>query len=109
MENVEAAPVPNVQGYAVSDVLIRDHWVGGETSRLRRFSFGTTDGRALPIKTLALHRPDPDVAALASSGGRRRPVAIGGSGKRKYSGGDIKKGRYDWAEHCRLQGLPADF
>lgn len=112
MENVPDAPLPTVTGYTTTPVLIRDVWVGGQTSRLRRFSFGARDGVTLgpfAVETLALHRPDPEVAALASSGGRRRPVAIGGSGKRKYSGGEIKKGRYDWAEHCRLQGLPATF
>lgn len=111
MENVPDAPTPSVTQYGVTSRLLRDVWVGGATSRLRCFSFGEHGGvnARFEVETLALHRPDPEVAALASSGGRRRPVAIGGSGKRKYSGGEIKKGRYDWAEHCRLQGLPAGF
>lgn len=82
MENVPRAPVPSVPGYKVDVQLVRDVWLGGNTSRLRRFSFGTTDGRQLYVPTLALHCPNPKPAVLAS-GGRWVPVAIGGSGKVK--------------------------
>ncbi|MFC6048671.1 DNA cytosine methyltransferase, partial [Methylobacterium hispanicum] len=44
MENVEEAPVPSVEGFQVHDVVLCDHWVGGATSRRRRFSFGTAAG-----------------------------------------------------------------
>ena len=43
MENVEAAPRPNVPDYGFDDCLVRDVWTGGETNRLRRFSFGKRD------------------------------------------------------------------
>lgn len=72
MENVEAAPEPSVLGYIVRAELLRDVWVGGETNRLRRFCFGTRDGRELRIETLALHRVDPEHSALASGGGQTR-------------------------------------
>lgn len=114
MENVPAAPEPIVDGYCVRSEMISDHWVGGETSRLRRFSFGTHLGLPLRIETLALHRPDPEHAALASGGGRPVPVAIGGSGKPKRSAKSALK-NYGYktsdafANHKRLQGLPADF
>src|SRR5690606_36808890 len=66
MENVPEAPVPSVPGYAVTDTLIRDVWVVGETWRLRRFSFGSLDGLPFRVETLALHRPDPEPAATTS-------------------------------------------
>lgn len=112
MENVPGAPLPAVAGYAVAAELLRDVWVGGETNRLRRFSFGTRSGCKLRIETLALHRPDPEVAALAQGGQRSRTVAIGGSGKRKDRGALRNYGYTSariLADHCRLQGLPPEF
>lgn len=113
MENVEAAPYPKVKGYKVHSQLLRDHWVGGETSRLRRFSFGTADGRKLQIDTLALHSADPRPAVLAGASGRMVPVAIGGSGKRKSTasngGADDKGSRVTFEQQLRDQGLPEDF
>jgi DNA (cytosine-5)-methyltransferase 1 len=110
MENVQAAPLPSVSGYQVHAQLVRDVWVGGETSRLRRFSFGTRDGRALEIVTLALHSPNPLPAVLAC-GGTWVPVKLGGSGKPKKGNGRLwgdKSAAYFHAAK-RAQGLPADF
>jgi DNA (cytosine-5)-methyltransferase 1 len=112
MENVPAAPEPVVDGYRIRSVMLRDVWVGGETNRLRRFSFGTPSGLSLPIETLALHRPDPEPAALAAGGLRTTPVAIGGSGKRKDRGALARRGYMgapQFRNHVRLQGLPDDF
>jgi DNA (cytosine-5)-methyltransferase 1 len=114
MENVREAPEPTVSGYVIRSEMIADHWCGGETCRLRRFSFGTHDGRRLNVETLALHRPDPEQAAMASGGMCAVPVAIGGSGTRKIS---AKSALNNWGYktnrefriHCRLQGLPDDF
>lgn len=114
MENVEGAPTPSVKGYLTSSMLLRDVWVGGETTRLRRFSFGTFQGIALHVETLALHRTDPEHAAMASGGGRPVPIAIDGSGKVKRSAKSALK-NYGYkttdafTNHLRLQGLPADF
>jgi DNA (cytosine-5)-methyltransferase 1 len=118
MENVPDAPMPCLPDYYASSRMIRDVWVGGETDRLRRFTFGT---RGLfhgvgqfEIETLALHRPDPEHSALASGGGRPVPVAVGGSGKRKISHKSALK-NYGYktgaalSNHLRLQGLPPDF
>jgi DNA (cytosine-5)-methyltransferase 1 len=69
MENVLEAPLPVIPGYIVRDELVRDVWVGGETNRLRRFSFGTRDGRPLALETLALHAPDPFPAVCGTAGG----------------------------------------
>jgi len=110
MENVPDAPVPSVGGYQVLSELCCDTWVGGETSRKRRFSFGTRSGARLRIETLALHRPDPEPAILATGGSRKRPVAIGGSGKpkRMMNSGRMVSGSY-FAHAVKMQGLPADF
>lgn len=114
MENVPAAPRPVINGYYTSNEFVRDVWCGGETDRLRKFSFGTSEGTPLRVVTLALHRPDPEHSALASGGGRPVPVAIGGSGKTKISRKSALK-NYGYKtsgafnNHKRLQGLPADF
>jgi len=116
MENVPNAPLPLVGGYVTCGALVCDAHVGGETSRVRRFSFGTREGLKLEIEWLALHRPDPGPAILASGGGRDRPVRIGGSGRPKSSG-RISKAR-DLGYKTRKaaaaaaavgQGLPADY
>ena len=116
MENVEAAPVPNVPGYQVVSRLLRDVWCGGVTDRLRRFTWGTLVGGPLSrwhIDVVALHA-DAEHSALASGGGRPVPVAVGGSGKVKRSAKSALK-NYGYStlgafeNHKRLQGLPADF
>lgn len=86
MENVPAAPKPQPEGgYGVWSEMLSDHWVGGATSRMRRFSFGTQFGSTarvrLGIETLALHEIQPMKAVTCDS--REVPVAIGGSGYRK--------------------------
>jgi DNA (cytosine-5)-methyltransferase 1 len=81
MENVRGAPLPRVAGYRVHSQLVRDVWCGGETMRLRRFSFGTRDGRALVLDLPALHRPDPETSALAS--GTQWDKARGGCAGRR--------------------------
>jgi DNA (cytosine-5)-methyltransferase 1 len=116
MENVPDAPLPIVKGYGLHPVMLRDVWVGGETDRLRRFSFGSKCGLSLHVETLALHRPDPEHSALAAGGGRPVPVpvAVGGSGKKKISHKSALK-NYGYktgnafTNHLRLQGLPPDF
>jgi DNA (cytosine-5)-methyltransferase 1 len=120
MENVEDAPLPTVLGYVVRAQLIRDVWVGGETMRRRRISFGTLDGRSLPIEQLALHDPEPDVSALAGAssrvpvalirdgnGGHKPKKRYGTSGRRSVLG--ATSGGNSFAEKLRQQGLPPDY
>lgn len=119
MENVEGAPEPRVPGFRVHAQMLRHSWVGGETSRLRRFSFGTLHGVRLHIDTLALCCPDPLPAVLAGGNGRAVPVAIGGSGKIKRSrtlgdgrtvrGGPNPGARASFADMLVGQDLPATF
>lgn len=117
MENVPEAPVPLVtrrsHSYGTQSQLVRDVWVGGETSRLRLFTFGYGDAWCDPprfqIETLALHRPDPARAVTCDT--RQVPVAIGGNGKRKVQGGRAPHcgARESIEQMLALQGLPADF
>lgn len=124
MENVPQAPRPVVSGYGVVDQLVKDVWVGGETSRMRRFCFGaplTTAGMRVDIEWLALHRPDPEPTVCASGGARPIPVAVGGSGKVKRTftkrHKETRKGASAmgfktmpyFRDALRLQGLPEDF
>jgi len=108
MENVPAAPVPEVLGYQTHAQLLVDVAVGGFTSRCRRFTFGTREGRRLNVEQLALH-PDPEQAVLARGGARRVPVAVGGSGKRKRTAGVGPARRASLADLLRAQGLPPDY
>lgn len=103
MENVPAAPVPCVPGYKWQDQIIEDSWVGGLTSRRRRFTFGSRDGRPLVVPTLALHTVDPEPAVCGDS--RSIPVGKGGSGKPKTT----RRKRRSLDEMKRLQGLPDDY
>lgn len=119
MENVPDAPLPAIGGYGICDRIIVDVWVGGETSRKRRFSFGLRSYANLAaqlrfqIETLALHRPDPEPAALASGGGSSPAYMRSGAIRKARRRGDPRclgyKGRVQLADHVRLQGLPSDF
>lgn len=100
MENVPAAPEPEVTGYWIFSQMVRDVWVGGLTQRLRRFTWGNLVHKALNIETLALH-PEGEGTVVAGHGlapGQRDRV-------RKFRGGNVM----DLREACRLQGLPEDF
>ena len=111
MENVEAAPEPVVSGYTVRSYLLRDVWVGGRTSRLRRFSFGSLYGLPLDIEVQAICDQQPAPAVCASDGGRAVPVKIGGSGRPKRIGAALlaDRSKRTFADACELQGLPRDF
>lgn len=100
MENVPGAPIPTVEGYGVRARLIRDVAVGGQTTRLRRFSLGRRGLTArnavrFDVDELALHRPDPELTVLAGHG----PAM----GQRARGIGDR-----DWKTMARLQGVPEE-
>jgi DNA (cytosine-5)-methyltransferase 1 len=116
MENVPDAPFPKVPRYQVYCELVRDVWVGGATSRLRRFSFGSPIGTRLQVEQLALHSTQPEPAILA--GGGYRPVPIKLRGGEGYTGIPKKstaarnmgwKTKSAAAAAAAAQGLPADF
>jgi DNA (cytosine-5)-methyltransferase 1 len=114
MEMVPHGPLPSVMCYSVQDELIRDLWVGGETERFRRFSFGTRHKylHRFQIETLALSHEFGEPAVTRDL--RRRPVRLGGSRKPKESGGRTSSlnrggGAETLERMLELQGLPADF
>jgi DNA (cytosine-5)-methyltransferase 1 len=108
MEEVPAAPLPDVPGYVVRDLVFDNRWSGAEQHRVRRFSFGSSDGRRLPVEVAALESAtwEPAVASDA----RGRPVKF-----TPYRDGILKekpdKGttRRPIGDMLRLQGLPDDW
>ena len=111
MENVPDAPLPQSTIHSIQSVMLRDVWCGGETSRLRRFTFGSFYPRKFHIETLALSRPDPERAVTCDM--RQIPVALlkGGKPKRGVWKGHLPRTgkKESLSEMCRLQGLPEDF
>jgi len=100
MENVRGAPIPAVDGYQVHSILLNNRWLGEEQNRVRRFSFGTRDGRKLVIPADALvllenSRYEYCVTAHDHTGGNWEGSARG-------------KGR-SVREMIHLQGLPDDW
>jgi DNA (cytosine-5)-methyltransferase 1 len=108
MENVPEAPLPVGTGYSTVRELIRDVWVGGESNRLRSFTFGgSVEGvRRFHVEQMALHRPDPMPAALAAgfdAGGKR------GAQRKKKAAALGYKTLATLEASLRAQGLPPDF
>ena len=110
MENVKQAPLPFVPGYVVRPVLFNNRDAGGVQNRVRRFSFGTTDGRALPVRPVALQAAEyaPCVTANGAQwDSRRQRIARGLEDVRPRSRSDRSSRML--AHYIRWQGLPADF
>lgn len=107
MENVPAAPEPVVSGYIVHSLLFNNRWTGAEQNRVRRFSFGTRDGRRLLPDVVAFEAQRFEPAVLAGAGSAIC-VKIGGSGKIKSTWHVGRMSRV-FTESLRLQGLPEDF
>lgn len=114
MEEVRAAPLPNVAGYTVHDQMVNARHVGSTQNRERRISFGTRDGRKLHLETEVFEPIDWDFAVTGDA--RRRPVAMlaGGKMKANATGGRTSSlnrggGSLDFETMCELQGLPKDF
>ncbi len=106
MENVVAAPLPKVLGYSVYPVLVRDTWVGGDTNRLRRFTFGhhyCAPDQPFRVEQMALHRVD--AAPTVTANGTQWERGKGKNGGRSRSDRSIPALR----RYIELQGLPADF
>lgn len=117
MENVPGAPEPCVDGYTISAMLLNNRWVGGTQNRERRFSFGTRGGGRVDLAAyIAVEVFEPvEWAYAVTSGARKIPVKIGGSGRLKRSltdegrrTGPSQGPRMTIADMCELQGLPPD-
>mgnify|MGYP001589383227 CR=1 FL=1 len=125
MENVPDAPEPVVAGYVVHSQIYNNRWAGGEQNRLRRFSFGTQEGRALRPDVALLEAPLRAYAVTSSE--RVVPVALirdgkGGHKRKRALGGPTILGGHSAAPGqrdgglvmslelmCELQGLPPDY
>ena len=103
MENVRLAPLPSVPGYIVRDELLNNRWLGEAQNRVRRFSFGTQDGRPLRVAYAPLEHIDVEPCVTANGTQWER-------GKGKY-GGRSRSDRTVKAlvRYISLQGLPPDF
>ena len=114
MEEVRAAPLPDVAGYRLHSQILNARHVGSTQNRERRITFGTADGRALRLATEVFEPLQWDFAVTGDA--RRRPAAMLAGGVRKASatGGktsslDRGGGSLPFEDMCQLQGLPADF
>jgi DNA (cytosine-5)-methyltransferase 1 len=124
MENVKAAPEPNVAGFEIRSLMLNNRWLGEEQTRLRRFSFGSRTGADLAHFIEVAVFEAPLFSHAVTSNANPVPVALGGNGKRKATArpptvlaghGPVGRGGAQWetnltlAEASRLQGLPEDF
>jgi DNA (cytosine-5)-methyltransferase 1 len=114
MEEVRAAPLPFIQGYAIHSQIVNARHVGSTQNRERRISFGSHDGRALMLETECFEPMDWDFAVTGDA--RQRPVAMlaGGKMKSNATGGRTSSlnrggGSLPFETMCELQGLPRDF
>ncbi len=108
MENVPRAPLPVVEGYPIDERLVRDVWVGGQTNRLRRFSFGTRNGLSLAVELAALHDPEPRHTVTAGGTQYKRdgqPYRDRNGKMRNYGA----KTSWAFEQGKQLQGLADDF
>lgn len=103
LEEVPGAPETEIVGFhARSSFLLRDHWFGGLSRRLRRFTFGGPRAVAEPVCD-ALHATRPRQPACASGGiakGHEDSTALRHRG---YCSERV------FRDHCRLQGLPNNY
>lgn len=90
MENVPEAPLPVVVGYVVRPLLLNNRWLGAEQNRVRRFSFGTPDGRALDVSPeLAVFEAPLQELVVTASRAEPGPVRL----QRAPGGGHVLKKR----------------
>lgn len=111
MENVQRAPVPKVNGYIIRDELLNNRHVGGVQNRVRRFSFGTRDGRRLRIDHEVFEPVEYRHAVTASAGGRRAAAVIK-NGKvygKQGSADDARLARRRVEDMAADQGMPPTF
>ena len=122
MENVPAAPEPDLRGMVTRSVMLNNRDFGAEQNRERRFSFSTPHGARLD-KWLAeesmQHGRNGNwaraVVATSSKEGAfaksQEELARGTSRRMKKAAGVLpgQKPRRTVAECAELQGLPSDF
>lgn len=114
MENVTQAPAPRVSGYTWKTETVRDVWCGGETNRLRNFTFGVWHELCgsivavhdkFQVETLALHATEPKPTVTTNSGGRRKVAVLDAGGRQRGNQGHADHARLNWRA---LDALAAD-
>jgi len=121
MENTPRAPLPRVDGYAVSTCILNNRSFGPAQRRARRFSFGVHGDTAISLLhyvegIVALENPRVEYAVLAGHQGTG--VTLNYSGRRRdgtpytRSAGTLAKMNHAQRRTIRtnleLQGLPPD-
>jgi len=105
MENVEAAPLAQCDGYAHASRLINNRWYGGEQNRARRFTFGGSQHQcrdwARSIDMQQIPFENIDKANCFTANGTQWDSSKGRSRSQRT--------RTELAKGLRLQGLPADY
>jgi DNA (cytosine-5)-methyltransferase 1 len=92
MECVKQAPIPSVDGYIVTSILLNNCWLGEEQNRLRRFTFGSKQPHAFRVFANQNIKP------------KARTVSAGHGAVMSH-----ERGNLSIAEMCRLQGLDESF
>jgi DNA (cytosine-5)-methyltransferase 1 len=110
MENVPAAPEPQIEGYAVWCGVLNNRLFGGVQNRERRFSFGVRGERIVHLDrglfeqvTAIQGEWEP---AVCASGGVKPGCPTDRRTRAKYLGWKTAAALKD---SIRLQGLPEDF
>jgi len=120
MENVEAAPEPDVPGYRVHSTVYNNRWApeAPEQNRERRFSFGSPDGRPLWLEVCLFENPNWERAVVATSSKEgalaksQQELRDGVSRRMEQARASAQAEQTPrrTIERCaELQGLPADF
>lgn len=100
MENVPAAPVPQVRGYwPAFGVTLNNRWVGGEQNRVRRLSFGQRFDVAHGGVNLDV---SPDIALFEAAEWKAAVTSA-------HAGQTKSITHYTPTEAALAQGMPADF
>jgi len=120
MENVRAAPIPQVDGYAVDAILLNNRSFGSPQNRVRRFSFGVFGATAISllphIEVVALEDPRFEYAVVAGHTGGARSLKFAGT--KKNGEPSLRRAntmarmnealRRTVADNLELQGYPRD-
>lgn len=105
------APIPSIENYVVRAYCLNNRWLGEKQNRLRRFSFGTPDGRSLLLTESLFEHPEFEYAVTRHGaahwfkkdrGNTTRPLATIAKRRRAALGRTL-------ADMAELQGLPAEF
>ncbi len=113
MENVRNAPTPNVEGYAISSLLLNARSFGITQNRVRRFSFGVRGDEKISllrhIEFVLFEHPRFERALTAShGGGLYREKGNRMKTRRQIESIKLAAAR-SVADYCQAQGLPRDF